>query len=290
MSRGQLAGRLCDHIGGVPCYAIGGILEVPKGSLKDEVIFPFMCASGKEFRGILAMPPREVDDEYPREADDLGSLITRPIWTSPEAGINGGSLFTRKTRMPAAAGHEILSFSGILLFAGNPLDENVVYELAPTRRIGFLKSFGNESGLDVVDAVPCQGLTQMKGHSFNQLLKLPIWGFSDVKVGFRSTMHLSVIDQCEELSQLLASGETTRTSERAALLDAGFAGEIVGTRAASVGDEKFREYMKIMRENCTVFPRWDAVMTQSELDTLEAEARDAMVELLSRESSVFSVS
>jgi len=286
MSRGQLAGRLCSHINGVPCYAIAGILEVPKGSLKDEVVFPFMCASGDEFDGFLAMSPREVDDYYPHEADDLGSLVTRPIWTSPGSGFNGGSIYVRRTRMPASAEHEILAFAGVLVFSGKPLDELSIYEMASTSRLGFLNSFGGESGMDVVAKIPCIELNKMKGNAFAQLLKLPIWGFSDEKVGFRSTMRLDVIDECEELSRLLADGETTVTSKRAAILDAGYAGEIVGSRSVGAKDEKFSRFLEIMRERGSP-PRWDAVMTQTELDHLDVVARDAMREVLNQETLSF---
>lgn len=285
MTRGQLAGRLSDDFNGIPCYAIGGILEVPIGSLQDEVIHPFMCTTGRDFSGFLAMPPRSVIGSYPIEEADLGSLLTHPMWSMTAPGINGGSLLARKTRMPARSGHEILSFCGVLMFSGNALDEGVIYDLAPSQRVGFLGTFGGQSGFDVAARVPCPDLAQMRGNSFSALLKLPIWGFSEQKVGFRSTMRLDVIDECQELSDLLSGGETTATSKRAAFLDAGPAGDLAGTRSASARDKDYAEFRKAYDEIGGCRPRWDAVMTAADMERQEAFAREAVSRVLNRENS-----
>jgi hypothetical protein len=283
MIRGQLAGRFSERTEGVNHFSVGGILEVPTGSLRTEAIHPFICASMKRFDGFMTLPPVPVGDDYPYEAVDLGSLLTQPIWTAPREGLNGGSIYPRQTRMEAPDGFEIMSFSGVLKFAGEPLDETVVYELASSRRIGLGTTFADQSGMDVVGTRPCPELRKMKGNSFNELLKLPIWGFSDEKAGFRSTMRLDVLDDCQELHDLLSGGHTTVSSERAAFLDAGHAGSITGSTAATRNDEKFREYMEILREQGHQTPRWDAVMTKADLARQNEIARAAVAEMFARE-------
>jgi hypothetical protein len=283
MIRGQLAGRFSERLKSTPLYSVAGILEVKKGKLATEVVHPFTCFSDEHPDGFVMMPPAKPPGDYPYDAVDIGSLITQSFWTVPVLNIEGGSIFTRRTRMPAADGCEILMFAGVLKLKGRPLDETVIHELGPSSRVDSELELLGVTAFDVVSRRPCPDLEKMKGNSFNELLKLPIWGFGDEPAGFRSTMSLDVIDQCIEMEELRIAGETTLSSERMAFLDAGIAGEIIGTRAVRKDDAQFQLYQQILDEWGCEQPRMDAVVTTSELTSIRAQAKRAIEEMFLRE-------
>lgn len=272
--RGQLVARLGQDDGRNRDYAIAGILKVPEGSLKGESILGFLATTGRTFGGIIASPANKPDQRDLRDwihVSDLGELVRHQMWSIPMDGLDGGSIFVRRTRMPAREGMEIFAFSGVMRFNGERIDETCVHELAPGSRIGLGTTVAGATGFDVVARTPHPELENTVGMGFSSFLKLPIWGWGDEPCGFRSTMRLDVLDDCEELMALLESGQTTLSSEHAAWLDAGEAGGIVGTRAVSRNDPDYKRFLEIMREDGPRI-RLDAVLSRSEFAREEERA------------------
>jgi len=276
--RGQLVARLGQDDGHNRYYTIAGILEVPEGTMEGETSHGFIAASGRTFGGIIASPARQPDPRDLRDwihVSDLGSLVSHQMWSIPRDGINGGSIFVRKTRMTAREGMEVFAFSGVMRFNGDRIDETCVHEIAPGNRIGLGTTLAGATGFEVVARTPQPELGNTNGMSFASFLKLPVWGWADEPCGFRSTMRLDVIDECDELLDLFDAGETTLTSEQAAWLDAGEAGGIVGTRAVSRNDPEYKRFQEIMLEDGPRL-RFDAVLTRSELAREEERAARAV--------------
>src|SRR3546814_18789349 len=80
--------------------------------------------------------------------------------------------------------------------------------------------------------------------SLNSLLKLPLWGWGDEKVGFVSTMDLPTIDECSKYDAL--SALENRTPEQEAELETIRKGEVGWIFNSSSKDETYQAYRREM--------------------------------------------
>src|SRR3546814_3625968 len=99
----------------------------------------------------------------------------------PLFGIGGGGILFRDCRMPAPDGRKISLILAVASLPRGTLKNHHIYELT-----GTAEQNGSFALANPVDSeIPY-------GESLNSLLKLPLWGWGDEKVG-RSEEHTSEI-------------------------------------------------------------------------------------------------
>jgi hypothetical protein len=231
-------------------YAFVGLAEVDKRRYPEHFIQGFLQS------GSLSDLKFQTTDFYQRAAFsrgcDLGGLVHETKWPRPDPlfGIGGGGILFRDCRMPAPEGRKIVLVLAVASLPTGTLLNHHIYDVTGSAETGG--AFSLSSPVD--SEIPM-------GESLSTLLKLPLWGWGDEKIGFVSTMDLPSIDHCiryEELDTL-----ETRTPEQDAELEAIRRGELGWVFKFSATDRTYQAYRREMlkiRPN----PRWDRVMSKSE--------------------------
>ena len=194
---------------------------------------------------------------------DLGAALTELNYRLGIGNRPGGSLILRKTRKAGRPDCDILMAAIVLKDAEVDFDHKRLQTIAGENGVFFVRP---------ADEVPFEP----NGMAFLSFLREPVWGWDNEPWGFRSTMRLDVIDQCQELSDLL-EGKLPSDPAREAELARGPAGSIV--KYPRERDAEYRKFLAAM--NAYDVPRWDEVVTASRNQELSERAA-AVVRDLSR--------
>lgn len=247
-------------------YAFVGIAEVDAHRYLEHIVRGFLQTS-------LNADLRFQTTDYCKRiafhrGSDLGGLVHETKWPRPDPlfGIGGGGILFRDCRMPTPDGRKISLVLAVASFPRGTLKNHHIYELT-----GSAEQNGSFALANPIDSeIPY-------GESLNTLLKLPLWGWGDEKVGFVSTMDLPTIDECSRYDAL--SAIENRTPEQEAELETIRKGEVGWIFNSSSNDETYQAYRRKMlqiRPN----PAWDSVMTKSEQDADSVLASKVLKQLL----------
>lgn len=248
-------------------YAILGIVEVDADGYPQHVIQEiFHDRTQAEPSFWVNDRKRPFKGEGP--GNDIGDLARNTIWPrpNPEFGMGGGGILLRDNRMPARPGRKTCFILGITsLFSGSLLNHHI-YDVGgrldgPSE--AFLSDFGRGGAIQL--STPVDSQIEI-GLPLSSLMKLPLWGWGEEKVGFISTMDLATIDICSRIEHLMAIGH--RTENEQAELDAFMKSDLGWIFSHTHRDEeyrKFREEMLKVRPNRP----WDSIMTKSEMEADE---------------------
>lgn len=227
---GKTAGR--RHVGGV------GIIEAPIGTFEPERILGLVAASDGDslIMGLTGYAKECVEDH----GEDIAHHAIYHQWPAPDAesGFSGGGILLRRTMLPAREGHETMCAVTCLSTTQDMVQDRRMYAMAAAEA-----ATGGRGILTLRDPTECPELSKTSG--LRALLRTPVWGWEDEKVGLRSTMTLETIAETQEVRRLL--GMSKRTADEDARLE-----RLKRTSpgwhviANTEGDADFAEFMKRM--------------------------------------------
>lgn len=269
---------------GAPVVGGVGILEVPQDHFAENIVRGLIMTGGPNSFA-LSLTSYAVDMN---QEDHAGTLVgeidlaaTAPVWPLPTSipEAFGGGLMVRRTRMPAAAGMEVVSCVAVLKAPPGRLTRDVMYSvtgaLEPPGAVNERTQMPIGGHLVCSSPKPVPGLVA-RGNHLHQMLKQPVWGFGPEPMAFTSTMSLALIDECDELAELQAIEKPNPEQlKRLALLRASEAGWVLGI---SRGDKDFAAFRKAMEQRFGR-RRFDGVLTASELAEREAAASTIIAEI-----------
>jgi hypothetical protein len=264
---------------------MAGFVEAPVGAVLDWSVSPLLPTPSKTGKGLDDLIPMELHhtpaDELFREQIQYGaeanSYVTQQ-WPLPSHRDTGIALY-RRTNMPASkTTREVHAVVGLLAWPKADLDYTKIHVFEEVRRkhgAQFKGYLGHEVRPDF--DVPDMEMSA-RGETVDQVMKMPIWGFSDEALSYEEGFMADYLRQALSAATLaVANGQEIEDLPQDLHDILRPAGLLPGGPG---GDEEYFAYLRAMyQEDPTHFERTYLPKTAAEKARNSEFSRDVIQQL-----------